>query len=128
MNFTRDTASFEQHRTHKGEAAESVLRERGEARFPRSSRSPPINQYTLRFPIVLERFISSIPHRRGAVIFACTGCALSQSAYKYSGAIAGRVTGRENERPTFLLDEGSNGIIPPQQGRWEWSPSVYKRD
>lgn len=55
--------------------------------------SPPINQYTLRFPIALERFISSIPHPWGAVIFVCTGCALSRSTYKYSGAqdLGGRV-------------------------------------
>lgn len=36
----------------------------------------------LRFPIVLERFISSGERASpgGAVIFACTGCTLSQSA------------------------------------------------
>lgn len=97
----------------------------GQTRFSRFLASPPINQYTLRFPIVLERFISGIPDPRGAVIFACTGCALSRPTYKYTGAIAGRVTGRENERSPA---EGRNGIIPPQQGRWEWSSSVYKRD
>lgn len=43
--------------------------------------SPPINQYTLRFPIALERFISSIPRPWGAVIFVCTGCALSRPTY-----------------------------------------------
>lgn len=55
---------------------------------------------------MLERFISSIPHPRGVVIFACTGCTLSQPACKYTGAIAGRVTARENEQTTFTLAEG----------------------
>ena len=62
-----------------------LLREEGERESTISSfiTSPPINQYTLRFPIALERFISSIPHPWGAVIFVCTGCALSQPTYKY---------------------------------------------
>lgn len=116
-------------REEESGSREEPLLEEGENTISSFITSPPINQYTLRFPIALERFISSIPHPWGAVIFVCTGCALSQ--YKYRGAqdLAGSVTGCENERSTFSVAvEGRNGIIPPQQGRWEWSSSVYKRD
>lgn len=71
----------------------------------------------LRFPIVLERFISSGARASpgGAVIFSCTGCTLSQSAdvqIVYSSAEIGAPRPWKRRRALSRVERGAGGCGP----------------